>query len=247
MVPPVSAEELFRAGKLGDAIELLGQGLRSNPADAQQRTFLFELLCFAGAHDRADKQLDVLAGASREAGMGALLYRAALSAERTRQEMFLTGQLPQGGPTPKPVSGTLNGRPFHELVDADPRVGARLEVFAAGAYLWIPFEHIASIEIPPPARLRDTLWTPALVRTGPSFKGTELGEVLIPAIYPFSWKDADEAVWLGRLTTWVADEQGREYPSGQKILIADEEEIPLLEIRSLTFHSLQAAQPSAAS
>jgi type VI secretion system protein ImpE len=85
------------------------------------------------------------------------------------------------------------------------------------------------------------------VRTGPSFKGTELGEVLIPAIYPFSWKDADEAVWLGRLTTWVADEQGREYPSGQKILIADEEEIPLLEIRSLTFHSLQAAQPSAAS
>ncbi len=40
---------------------------------------------------------------------------------------------------------------------------------------------------------------PRIVRTGPSFKGTELGEVLIPAIYPFSWKHPDEAVWLGRV------------------------------------------------
>ena len=93
-MPPVSAEELLRAGKLEDAIELVGAGLRANPADARQRTFLFELLCFSGAHDRADKQLDVLAGASREAGMGALLYRAALSAERTRQEMFQEGRFP---------------------------------------------------------------------------------------------------------------------------------------------------------
>src|SRR5712691_6574438 len=107
-VPPVSADELFRAGKLEEAIELLGVGLRSNPADAQRRTFLFELLCFAGAHDRAEKHLDVLAGASPQAGMGALLYRAALHAERTRQEMFLKGDYPQGGPTPHPVAGALN-------------------------------------------------------------------------------------------------------------------------------------------
>ncbi len=40
----------------------------------------------------------------------------------------------------------------------------------------------------PPQRLRDTLWAPALVQAAPSFKGMDLGEVLIPAIYPFSWK-----------------------------------------------------------
>ncbi len=73
----------------------------------------------------------------------------------------------------------MGGR-FKSLRDADPDLGARLEVFAAGAYLWIPFEHIASCEMEPPRRLRDTLWRPAMVRTGPSFQGTELGEVLDP-------------------------------------------------------------------
>jgi type VI secretion system protein ImpE len=124
-------------------------------------------------------------------------------------------------------------------------MGARLEVFAAGAYLWIPFEHIASVEIEPPRRLRDTLWTPAFVRTGPAFKGTELGEVLIPAIYPFSWKNSNESVWLGRVTDWAADEDGKEYPSGQKILQLDGEEIPFLEIRSLEFSVAQVATPAA--
>jgi type VI secretion system protein ImpE len=97
----------------------------------------------------------------------------------------------------------------------------------------------------PPRRVRDTLWTPALIRTGPSFKGTELGEVLIPAIYPFSWKDPDESVWLGRVTSWAADEQGREYPSGQKMWLVDGEEVPFLEVRSLEFSNAQAATPAA--
>ena len=36
-----------------------------------------------------------------------------------------------------------------------------------------------------PKRLRDLLWVPALVRTGPELKDTELGEVLMPALCPF--------------------------------------------------------------
>src|SRR5262249_40615634 len=127
----------------------------------------------------------------------------------------------------------------------DPEIGARLEVFAAGAYLWIPFEHIASVEMEKPRRLRDTLWMPALVRTGPSFQGKELGEVLIPAIYPFSWKHSDESVWLGRVTDWMVDEQGREYPVGQKMLLLDGEEVPFLELRSLEFTAAQIAAPAA--
>ena len=232
-MPPVSADELFRAGKLEEAIELLGVGLRSNPADAQRRTFLFELLCFAGAHDRAEKQLDVLAGGNPQAGMGALLYRAALHAERTRQEMFRTGNLPQGGPVPHAVAGTINGRPFQELVDADPRVGARLEVFAAGQYLWIPFEHVATVRMPPPKRLRDLLWTPAVVRTGPGFRGIELGEVLLPALAPLSWQHPEVAVRLGRVTEWTELEDSTPVPLGQKLLLVDGEELPILELREL--------------
>jgi len=99
----VNAQELFRAGRLDEAIELLGVELRSNPTDAQRRTFLFELLCFAGAHDRAEKQLDVLGRGDRQAEMGALLYRAALHADRTRQNMFLKGDYPRG---PSPPDAT---------------------------------------------------------------------------------------------------------------------------------------------
>ncbi len=84
-----------------------------------------------------------------------------------------------------------------------------------------------------------------MVRAGPSFQGTELGEVLIPALYPFSWKHPDEAVWLGRVTDWAADDEGNQYPSGQKIWLCDGEEIPFLEIRSLEFSVEQAASSAA--
>ena len=71
-----NANQLFQAGKLKEAIEALGTELRNNPDDARRRTFLFELLCFAGDYDRADKQLDLLADAGPNSGMGALLSRA---------------------------------------------------------------------------------------------------------------------------------------------------------------------------
>lgn len=240
------ARQLFETGKVREAVQELTAYLRERPTDVAERTFLFELLCFSGAYDRAEKQLSVLAQGSQEAEMGAIVYYAALHAEKTRHELFAKEDSARrnGGGSPP---GTLNGKPFQSLRDADPDIGARLEVFAAGAYLWIPFEHISAVEIDKPRRLRDTLWTPARVLTGPSFQGTELGEVLIPAIYPFSWKSENEAVWLGRMTDWAADEQGTEYPSGQKILVMDGEEVPFLEIRALTFNNPPAAKPPAAS
>lgn len=238
------ARLLFEAGKVREAAQALTAALRDRPMDVPARTFLFELLCFSGEYDRAEKQLNALARGGKDAEMGAIIYFAALHAEKSRHELFASESFPSTHPAKSPA-GTLNGKPFASLRDADPDIGARLEVFAAGAYLWIPFEHIESIEIPAPGRLRDTLWTPALVRTGPSFKGTDLGEVLIPAIYPFSWKGDDESVWLGRMTTWLADDAGREYPSGQKVLLADNEEVPFLEIRSLTFASAQPAASAA--
>ncbi|HTW57157.1 MAG TPA: type VI secretion system accessory protein TagJ [Terriglobales bacterium] len=231
---PVKAKELFEAGKVREAERELTSYLRDHPMDVAQRTFLFELLCFSGEYGRAEKQLSVLSQGNADRELGAVLYYAALHAEKTRHQLFERQEFPKDHAAAS-FPGTLNGKPFRSLRDADPDIGARLEVFAAGAYLWIPFEHIASLEMEAPRRLRDTLWTPAIVRTGPSFKGTELGEVLIPAIYPFSWKHPNETVWLGRLTDWAADDEGNEYPSGQKMLLLDGEEIPFLEVRSLNF------------
>jgi type VI secretion system protein ImpE len=230
----MTAKQQFDAGQVSAAAATLAARLRDYPTDVGSRTFLFEILCFSGQYDRAEKQLGVLAQSNKEAEMGAVLYYSALHAEKTRHELFRTEEFPAvpAGPSP---AGTINGKPFTSIEDIDPSIGGRLEVFAAGAYLWIPFRHIASVETRPPQKLRDTLWVPAFVVTGPEFKGTDIGEVLIPVVYPFSWKSDDESVWLGRSTHWVADDAGHEYPVGQKMFLVDGEEVPLLSIRSLEF------------
>ena len=184
-----TARELWAAGRLDAAIEQLGVELRSNPTDAQRRTFLFELLTFAGQYDRAEKQLDVLARGGSDAEVGTMLYRAALQAERVREHMFATGDYPAAS-APAPVAGTLNGRPFLSIEDADPRLGARLEVFAGGRYLWLPFAHVAAVRIEAPVHLRDLRWLTARIAPNESERDMEMGEVLLPSLTPAAWRHA---------------------------------------------------------
>ena len=233
----MKAEELLRAGQLGEAVETLTAELREDPLDASRRTFLFELLCFSGEYGRAEKQLQALEEGNQERALGILLYRAALHAEKARHALFEEKRYPTGESPATPVSGTLNGKAFQALSDADPRIGARLEIFAAGDYLWIGLEHVASLEIEPPKRLRDLLWIPARLKTGPAFQDRDLGEVLLPALSPFTWQHPDDAVRLGRTTEWCEDEKGEVAPYGQKMLSVDGEEFPLLELRRLEIHA----------
>ncbi|HEX5432224.1 MAG TPA: type VI secretion system accessory protein TagJ [Bryobacteraceae bacterium] len=240
----MSAKELFQAGKLNEAVAALSAEVRDNPTEVRRRTFLFELLCFQGEYDRAEKHLHVLAGANPDSQMGAVLYFSALHAERVRHDLFAKKEYPSAPVSDEPRGGTIDGRPFEAIEDADPRIGPRLELFAAGAYLWIPFEHIESIELQQPRRLRDLLWIPALVRTGPAFRGTELGEILLPALAPFSSRHASDAVRLGRATEWE-EADGQTVPFGQRLFTIDGEDVPILEIRKVEFASTAgSAAPS---
>lgn len=233
----MNAAELYQAGRLDEAITALGGALRDDPADARRRTFLFELLCFAGLYDRAEKQLDVLAQGDRDAQVGALLYRGALHAERTRQSMFEPGGLPPSGAAARPVSGTLNGQPFDSLADADPRIGARLELFVAGQYTWLPFEHVSTVRMEPPRRLRDLLWAPVIVRPSEQMRELELGEVLMPVLTMFAWRHADPLVRLGRITDVETLVDGDLAPVGQKLWLVDDQEVPVLELRELVINA----------
>jgi type VI secretion system protein ImpE len=238
----MDAATLYRAGKLDEAIEAAGEVLRSNPMDLAGRTFLFELLLFAGEFERAEKQLDVVARANSDAEMGAWLYRSALHAERTRQEMFETDSLPAGGVAPTPPAGVLNGSPFETIEDADPRIGARLEIFAAGQYTWIPFDQLAGITAAPPRRVRDLVWIPAQVTVAEAYTGMDLGEVLVPSLTPGASSDEDDMVRLGRVTDWVGSgTDGEAVPVGQKLLLVDGEPFPLLELRELRIEPRAAA------
>jgi len=229
----VTAKELYRAGKLDAAVQALMAELRDNPADTQRRVFLFELLSFAGEYDRAEKQLNILSQSGPDALTGTLMYRAALAAERSRHDLFAKKDYPVSVAEAPSIRGTLNGKPFEAIEDADPRVGPRLEIFAAGQYMWLPLGQMASIEVEAPKRLRDLLWIPAIIRTGPAFKGQELGEVMLPVLSPFSSRHADDAVRLGRATVWEEPEDGDPVPFGMKMLVVDGEDVPILELRRL--------------
>jgi type VI secretion system protein ImpE len=228
----MTAHALYADGRLDAAIEQLIEELRSHPTDDARRSFLFELASFAGQWERALRQLDVLAKSGHMAEAGTLLYRAAILNERVREHMFDTGDLPTGE-APEPVSGTLNGTPFSSLRDADPRIGARLEIMAGGRYLWIPFAHLAAVTMSAPARLRDLHWAPARVVVGPAIRDQELGEVLLPALTAGAWRHADDAIRLGRATDWLDLPDGDFAPVGQKILLVDDRPVPLVDVREL--------------
>jgi len=239
----MTAQQLLQAGQLDEAVKALTTEVRDNPTDGKLRTFLFELLCFTGDYSRAEKHLDVLSQGGPQSEMGALFYRGALAAERQRQSLFEKKEYPKPA---EPVDSanitvTINGNTFQNFEDSDPRIGSHLEAFVAGQYMWIPFFMLSSIQIQPPKRLRDLLWIPATLRTSPAFQGRELGEVLLPVLSPFSWQSSDSAVKLGRATTWEATDNDEAFPKGQKILLADDQEWPILELRDVEFLLTKAA------
>ena len=143
----MNAQELFRAGRLAEALKALSAEVRDNPTDPRRRTFLFELLCFSGDYDRADKQLEVLGQAGPQSELGVVLYRAALYAERQRQDLFSSGEYPNKADANPLVSVLASIHPeprerytSHQLV-AGIACGFGLGL-AAGCSLGAPFPNI---------------------------------------------------------------------------------------------------------
>jgi type VI secretion system protein ImpE len=234
----LSSRQYFEAGQVRAAQETLAGQLRTSPNDVRARSFLFNLLCFSGDWERARKQLAILADTDEGARMGSLLYLSALNAETQREQMNRERAFPTSAASSK-LSGRLNGKPFSEILDADPDLGARLEIFVAGSCLWIPFEWMESVRIEAPTQLTDTLWAQGFVTVRKSReRASDIGEALLPVVYPFSFRHPDQAVWLGRSTVWGRDENGTEFPIGQRILLVDGEEIPFLEVRTIEFDPL---------
>ena len=176
--------ELYRAGHLEEAIDSLTAEVRQDPTNVRARTFLFELLCFNGDFDRAERQLGALATSGKEAEAGTLLYHAVLTGERRREDMFKRELMPPSSSAPPSPAGELNGEPFASITDADPRIGSNIEAFVGGQYRWIPFAHLVRLEIQAPKILRDLLWVPAIVTALPEHGGSEIGEALLPVLTP---------------------------------------------------------------
>ena len=78
----------LREGKLADTLADLQARVRSDPADAKHRIFLFELLSVLGQWERALTQLEVAGELNASALAMVQTYREALRCEALRAEVF---------------------------------------------------------------------------------------------------------------------------------------------------------------
>ena len=82
-------------GNLDEAVREALNAVKSKPTDIKARTFLFELSCFSGEWERAERQLDVIGNQDVNAMIGAQIYKQNLQAERDRLSVFNDGLIPE--------------------------------------------------------------------------------------------------------------------------------------------------------
>jgi type VI secretion system protein ImpE len=258
----VTANDLFKAGKLKEAIDAQLAEVKAKPADHGRRLFLFELAAFAGDLERARKQIDAVEYPEPELAATLANYRKLIDAETLRRRLFADGVAPgfladapdhaklrleavnrlregnqaeaaalltRANAEAPGVKGTLNGKAFDGLRDADDLLGPVLEVLAQGRYFWIPVEQVEALALNPPKFARDLLWMPArlMMREG------EQGEVFLPTLYPNSHAHPDEAVKLGRSTDWKQAEGGPVLGAGLKTFLIGDDPSTVLDWRQL--------------
>jgi len=219
------------------------------------------LLCFAGDWERADKQLDLLMHQDASLLPGVLLFRQLLRAAKAREQFFKEGRLPEFLEEPsahlqsylkasisiregrlqeasalcveaerqRPVlPGICNGQAISDFRDLDDLTAGVLEVLTgAGQYDWFPLARIDSITLPPPRRPRDMLWRPAHVTL---LNGPE-SDFFLPVIYPES--ETSETLRLGRSTEWLGGENAPVRGLGQRMFLAGDDVVSLMEIQEL--------------
>ena len=263
MPTPSLAEQALREGDPARALKLLQDQIRSAPADARLRVFLFQLLCVLGQWDRALNQLTVAGELDPSTLAMVQTYREAIQCERLREEVFLGKRVPllfgqpeawvallieallregqgatadaqkmrdQAFEQAPSSSGTIDGKPFAWMADADMRLGPVLEAVINGRYYWVPLVHLTRIEIDPPVDLRDSVWTAV------QFEFTNGGQSV--ALVPTRYAGTDltsASLALARRTEWTESQPGQFIGGGQRLLTTDAGDFGLMDVRAILF------------
>jgi type VI secretion system protein ImpE len=269
----MKAKALLDAGQLSAAIDQLNLEVRSHPTDSRQRTFLFELLCFAGDYQRAERQLDVIGQQEATAEVGVQVYRNVLAAEGARRRLFSEGLRPHFLFDAPPyvhlhldaVNRLREGNSAEAMAllgrsdNSRPRLKGRIEGqpfddFRDGDDLIAPFLEVivqnAYVWLPFEQIKHLTIAVPKRLRdllwipaTLESHEGP-VGDVFLPVLYAGSSQHADDQVKLGRMTDWQAVAEGLTLGVGQHLFFIDDQDRGLLEIRDIEFEA-ESAQGSA--
>lgn len=90
-----SPMDLYRAGRIDEAVAGALEMVKKSPADTVSRFQLAELSCIAGDLERADRQLDTVSNQDPQAAVGAALFRQLVRAELARRECFEQNRAPE--------------------------------------------------------------------------------------------------------------------------------------------------------
>ena len=269
----MQAEELLRAGRLQEALVALEGQVRSEPADAKLRVFLFQLLAVMGDWERALSQLNVAAELDAINLLMAQVCRAALNCEALRSEVFAGKRSPLIFGEPDEWIGWLVQA--NQMVAEGKYQGAqklRERAFEAapaiaGSIDNQKFEWIADADsrlgpvleaiidgkyywVPFTAIKRIRIESPSDLRdvvwSPVHFTWTNGGESagFIPTRYPGSESSEDSAIELSRKTEW-AEHPGDTYLGlGQRVFATDIDEFPLMQVRQVDLDNLEPDQQS---
>ncbi|MBK6469231.1 MAG: tetratricopeptide repeat protein [Betaproteobacteria bacterium] len=127
------------------------------------------------------------------------------------------------------TAGSLNGKPFDWIADADSRLGPVLEAVINGRYCWVPFDTLTRVTVEPPEDLRDLVWAPAQL----GFTNGGETVALIPTRYAGSAGSGDAALQMARKTEWEPIGTDHFRGLGQRILTSSGPELGLLEVREI--------------
>ena len=261
-----TAKELLDGGDLEGAIQQLTLDVKSNTLDEQLRTSLFELLCFAGDFERAERQLDVIGHQSAKAEIGVQVYRNNIKAEVARRRLFSDGLHPHFLNEPPAyvdlhldaVNRIREGN-LREARDLLDRAEEERPAFG-GKFNGREFKDFRDYNdlVGPVLELivRDEyVWLPIeqirriemnepqqlrdLMWTPARIEADDgtIGEVFIPALYPDSSGHPSDQVKLGRMTDWKEVGEDVCLPVGLRLFLIDGDDKAILEVRSVEFSS----------
>ncbi|MEO6588116.1 MAG: type VI secretion system accessory protein TagJ [Pyrinomonadaceae bacterium] len=258
------AKTQLDTGNLSGAVEAALQTVKNNPTDAAARTFLFELSCFSGDWERAERQLDVIGHQSANAMIGSQIYRQNFYAERERIELFSKGKRPEFVmPAPDYVEELYAANNLvregknseaRELLDkieeerpafACKLNGVEKEDFRDYNDLTMcVFEAIikeAYVWLPIEQIIKIEFFEKKTLRdvfwqqAKVEVKNGLIAEIFLPSLYVNSWKSDDDAVRLGRANNWIDAGDDLYIGEGLRMFFSNGEAVPILDINEIEF------------
>lgn len=255
-----TATTFYQQGDLTRAIAVAAEALKKDPLDLPKRGFMAEMFCILGDFEKADKQLEIMSTLEPKTAVTVATWRQLIRAATLRRDVYAGRATPEviAEPTPtiagllsavlslregdpsaaratladleaqRPATPMLvNGKQVDDLRDVDDLSAGIVEVLAGnGKYFWIDMSQVVSLAFEAPQRPLDLIWRKAtLVLTN----GSE-GEVFLPCTYCMGSEESDYL--LGRKTDWV-EQDGLLRGIGQRLWLAGDEALPLMEIEHL--------------